>query len=77
MAAKVGGFVPGVFRREIAEDGDFVSRNILEITLAEPRAVGKRWVPPKPIPVEPGWFETVWHDFMNDRIIREEDGHDS
>lgn len=65
------------WRFSLAEDGDFVSRNILEITLARPGSVVKRWVPPKPIPREPGWFETVWHDFMKDRIIREEDGHDS
>jgi len=65
------------WRFSLAEDSDFVNRNILEITLAEPGGVGKRWVPPKPIPREPGWFETIWHDFMNDRIIREEDAHDS
>jgi len=65
------------WRFSLAGENDFVSRNILEISLAERGGVDKRWVPPKPIPREPGWFETVWHDFMKDRIIREEDGHDS
>jgi hypothetical protein len=65
------------WRYSLAEDGDFVSRNILEVSLAGPGRADLRWVPTRPIPREPGWFETVWHDFLKDRIIREEDGHDS
>jgi succinate dehydrogenase/fumarate reductase flavoprotein subunit len=65
------------WRFSLAADGDFTSRHIQEISLAEPGTVVKRWIPPKPIPNEPGWFETVWKDFLKDKIIREEDGHDS
>ncbi len=48
----------------------FVSRKILEICLDENMRVQKRWVDIRPIPSEESWFENVWSDFRNDRIIR-------
>jgi len=48
---------------------DFVSRKILEISLDERMNVRKEWVDIRPIPPAGAWFETVWNDFRNDRII--------
>ncbi len=52
---------------------DFVSANILEVRLDARGRVHKLWVPVRPVPPAEGWFETVWNDFMKDRIIGEED----
>ncbi len=57
----------------LAEPSDFVSGNVLEVRLDAKGRVHKEWVPIRPVPPADGWFETVWNDFMNDRIIVEED----
>jgi len=57
----------------LAEPSDFVSRNILEVRLDRNGRVRKEWVSVRPVPPAEGWFESVWNDFMNDRIIVEED----
>ena len=54
----------------MANPESFVSRKILEICLDENMRVQKRWVDIRPIPSEESWFENVWSDFRNDRIIR-------
>jgi hypothetical protein len=51
---------------------DFVSRKILEIGLNGGGKVRKVWVDTRPVPSAASWFETVWNDFINDRIIRED-----
>jgi len=53
----------------LAGPRDFVSRKILEISLDERMNVRKEWVDIRPIPPAGAWFETVWNDFRNDRIL--------
>jgi succinate dehydrogenase/fumarate reductase flavoprotein subunit len=51
----------------------FVDQKILEISLdARGRAV-KNWVNIRPIPREDSWFETIWEDFRNGRIVGEKE----
>ncbi len=57
----------------LAEPGDFVAENMLEVRLDGEGQVRKRWVPVRPVPEPGGWFETVWEDFRNDRIVVEEE----
>ena len=51
----------------------FVDRKILEISLNEGGQTVKNWVDTRPIPREEVWFENLWNDYREDRIIREED----
>jgi succinate dehydrogenase/fumarate reductase flavoprotein subunit len=61
----------------LAGPRDFVSRKILEISLDERMNVRKEWVDIRPIPPAGAWFETVWNDFRNDRILeRPGEDHD-
>jgi succinate dehydrogenase/fumarate reductase flavoprotein subunit len=60
------------WRFSLAAADDFVSRNILEIGLDGRGRVNKKWVGVRPLPAAGSWFETVWNDFLNDRIVREE-----
>jgi succinate dehydrogenase/fumarate reductase flavoprotein subunit len=57
----------------LAGPGDFASANILEIRLDGRGRVQKTWVPVRPVPRPEGWFESVWADHRNDRIVREEE----
>jgi len=57
----------------LAGPDDLVGRNILEIRLDGRGRARKRWVPVRPIPPADGWFETVWDDYRNDRIVVEEE----
>jgi succinate dehydrogenase/fumarate reductase flavoprotein subunit len=57
----------------LAERGDFVAENILEVRLDDKGRVRKRWVPVRPVPEPDGWFENVWDDYRNDRIVAEEE----
>ena len=51
----------------------FVDRRILEIFLDDSGKVIKKWVNIRPIPKVEGWFESVWRDFREDRIVTEEE----
>ena len=52
------------------ETGDsFVSRHILEIEWRRDGRSGKRWVAIRPIPAQDGWFETVWNEYREERIV--------
>jgi hypothetical protein len=51
----------------------WVDQKILEISLDQSERVVKEWVDVRRIPREEGWFENVWQDFREGRIIREED----
>lgn len=51
----------------------FVNRKILEVGLDENFEPAKHWVDIRPIPEEDGWFETIWHAYVQDQIIRKED----
>ncbi|HPW17631.1 MAG TPA: FAD-binding protein [Candidatus Aminicenantes bacterium] len=57
----------------LAGPDDFVGRNILEVRLGGRGRPEKRWVPVRPVPPAEAWFETVWDDFRNDRIVAEEE----
>ncbi len=54
----------------LAGPESFVNEKILEIALDEKGKVRTGWVDIRPIPPDEAWFETVWDDFRNDRIIR-------
>jgi len=43
---------------------------ILEIWLDEKQEVHTRWTPIRPIPAQDLWFERVWQDFREDRIVQ-------
>jgi succinate dehydrogenase/fumarate reductase flavoprotein subunit len=54
----------------LASPGSVVHDGILEIALdgrGKPKAV---WTAVRPIPTAEAWFESVWDDFRNDRVIR-------
>jgi hypothetical protein len=51
----------------------FVDQKILEISLDERGKVVKKWVDIQPIPREETWFESVWNDYREGRVVREED----
>lgn len=48
----------------------FVDRKILEVRLTGETEVEKQWTDPRPLPDDDGWFEVVWGDYVNDRVIR-------
>ena len=53
----------------LAERGDFTDGHILEVGLDGRGRIRKAWVPVRPVPEPGGWFETVWRDFREDRIV--------
>ncbi len=52
--------------------GAFVDRKILEVSLDENGRVVKQWVEVRPIPDVDAWFENIWRDFREDKIVRKE-----
>lgn len=58
------------WRFSLAEPGDPADLRILEIGLDGEGKVVKSWVDARPIPPSEDWFETIWADFREDRIIR-------
>jgi succinate dehydrogenase/fumarate reductase flavoprotein subunit len=54
----------------LAAPESFVNNKIMEIAIDEKGRVRAEWVDIRPIPPDEAWFETVWEDFRNDRIIR-------
>ena len=60
------------WRFELGRAGDFASGRILEIGLDEAGRVRKAWRETRPVPRTDPWFEAVWDDFREDRIIKEE-----
>jgi succinate dehydrogenase/fumarate reductase flavoprotein subunit len=52
---------------------DLAAANILEVRLDGKGRVRKSWVPTRPVPGPEGWFENVWKDFREDRIVVEEE----
>jgi succinate dehydrogenase/fumarate reductase flavoprotein subunit len=47
----------------------FVDQKILEVSLDRRGRAVKKWVDIRPIPREDNWFENVWKDFREGRII--------
>jgi succinate dehydrogenase/fumarate reductase flavoprotein subunit len=58
------------WRFRMADEDDFVSRHILELTLTGSGDVGKNWVDIRPLPESESWFETVWEEYRNGHIIK-------
>jgi succinate dehydrogenase/fumarate reductase flavoprotein subunit len=48
----------------------FVNQKILQICLDEDAKVKKQWVDIRPIPQEETWYENVWNEFRQDKIIK-------
>jgi succinate dehydrogenase/fumarate reductase flavoprotein subunit len=57
----------------LAGPGDFTAAHILEVRLDGRGRLQKAWVPVRPVPRPEGWFESVWADYRNDRIVVEEE----
>jgi succinate dehydrogenase/fumarate reductase flavoprotein subunit len=51
-------------------EGAWVDGKILEIRLDDKLDVRENWVDVRPIPREEHWFEKLWLEFRDDRIIR-------
>ena len=67
---------PSLGRRwaySLARPEDFVSSRILEIRLDGRGAFKKAWVPVRPVPRPGGWFESIWADYRDDRIVAKEE----
>lgn len=52
---------------------DPLRENICEAVFHPDASISFRWVERRPIPREDGWFENVWADYREDRVIREPD----
>lgn len=61
------------WRFSLNPKSSFVGQKILEVFLNGRGKIEKRWVDARPIPRASGWFETVWKDYREDRIVREEE----
>jgi hypothetical protein len=46
-----------------------VDRQVLEVWVNGEGELGKRWVAVRPVPSEGGWFEQVWRDYREGRVI--------
>ena len=58
------------WRFALTEEDVCANKKILEIRLDDKLRVHKQWVEVRPIPREEAWFEEVWREFREDRIIR-------
>ena len=45
------------------------SQEILEVWIDSRGEVKTRWVPPRPVPADEGWFEEVWKEYREGRVI--------
>lgn len=60
------------WRFSLNPSGSFVDQKILEVSLDENGKAVKKWVEVRPIPNVDAWFENVWRDYREDRIVRKE-----
>lgn len=60
------------WRYTCEKPGSFTDSRILEVSLDKDLSVKKRWVSIRPVPSGEAWFENVWRDFRNDKLIKEE-----
>ncbi len=60
------------WRFSLNPPGAVVDQKILEISLDENGRVVKQWTEVRPIPDVDAWFENVWRDYREDRIVRKE-----
>ncbi len=52
------------------QEDAFVNQKILQIYLDEDAKVQKQWVDIRPIPQEETWFENIWNEFRQNKIIK-------
>ncbi|MGD2215385.1 MAG: FAD-binding protein [Gemmatimonadales bacterium] len=52
------------------EPGASVDREVLEVWVDAQYEVKTRWVPVRPVPRDEGWFEQVWRDYREGRVIK-------
>ncbi len=52
------------------EPGASVDREVLEVWIEAEDEVKTRWVPVRPVPHDEGWFEEVWRDYREGRVIK-------
>ncbi|MHB9131266.1 MAG: FAD-binding protein [Armatimonadota bacterium] len=57
------------FRFVMGEDK--LREKVCEAVLQEDGSVQLTWVDRRPIPVDDGWYENIWADYREDRVIRE------
>ncbi len=55
---------------ELVQESDFVSNHILEISLNNDLTLKKKWVDIRPIPDRDQWFENIWKDFREGKIVK-------
>jgi len=60
----------GEWKFLLNQEGAFVNRKILEVSLDEGGNVIKQWVDIRPIPWDDTWFENVWNRYRNDDIVK-------
>jgi succinate dehydrogenase/fumarate reductase flavoprotein subunit len=58
------------WRFNLNEADAFVDQHVLEITVDGGWQVHTAWTPVRSIPDTESWFETVWRDYRDDKIIR-------
>ena len=51
------------------EPGAPVDGEILEVWMDGEGEVRTRWVPVRPVPTDEGWFEEVWREYREGRVI--------
>jgi succinate dehydrogenase/fumarate reductase flavoprotein subunit len=51
------------------EPGASIDREVLEVWMDAQGEVESRWVPVRPVPSDEGWFEQVWRDYREGRVI--------
>lgn len=56
-----------------SQDEPMVDSFILELRMNESQQLEKTWTKIRPVPEETSWFEMIWREFRDDRIIREDD----
>lgn len=47
-----------------------VDREVLEVWIDADDEVRSQWVPVRPVPRDEGWFEEVWRDYREGRVIK-------
>ena len=58
------------WRFDLNQEDAHVNQKILEIHLDEKSRVKKQWVDIRPVPQEDTWFESVWNQYMKDKIVK-------
>jgi hypothetical protein len=57
------------WRFAAADPASRVDKEILEVRLTGGDEVSFEWVPVRPVPSEDGWFEDVWREYREGRVI--------